>query len=131
MMAEYRPPSRSTTAPATAAKCQAATPEQRELRVGPDTCCEGDALTRTVNETPGRGGNRAPGEGAFIRWLGPGTNMSTIISPASTFNSTIRSTGCCASDWRQWWAVESGRVGSDWPSVIGLHLTIVDQLRDA
>src|SRR6516165_9244841 len=41
-----------TTAPATAAKCQAATPEQRELRVGPDTCCEGDALMRGAVPVP-------------------------------------------------------------------------------
>jgi hypothetical protein len=44
---------------------------------------------------------------------------------------TVVSTGDNPADWRRWWAVESDRVGSDWPSVIGLHLTIVDQLRDA
>jgi hypothetical protein len=44
---------------------------------------------------------------------------------------TVVSTGCCPADWRAWWQAEASRQGSDWPSIITAHLTIVDQLRDA
>jgi hypothetical protein len=42
------------------------------------------------------------------------------------------STGTAADGgWRAWWQAEASRQGSDWPSIITAHLTIVDQLRDA
>jgi hypothetical protein len=37
----------------------------------------------------------------------------------------------CSSALREFWRAESVRLGFDWPSVIGLHLTVVNQLRDA
>src|SRR6516225_3791330 len=39
------------------------------------------------------GRQRGRGKGPSIRGLGPGTNAMTIISPVSSFNSTIPSTG--------------------------------------
>ena len=41
----------------------------------------------------------------------------TIISPVSSFNSTIPSTGCCPAGWREFWRAESARLGSDWISI--------------
>jgi hypothetical protein len=35
----------------------------------------------------------------------------------------------CTADWRQWWADESERIGSNWRSFIQLHFEIVDRLR--
>jgi hypothetical protein len=32
-------------------------------------------------------------------------------------------------DWRDWWADESVRIGTDWKSLIELHCAIVDRLR--
>jgi hypothetical protein len=47
----------------------------------------------------------------------------------STPNITARSTGTDPAGWRRWWRDEAARVGSDWPSVLKLHLGIVDSLR--
>jgi len=44
--------------------------------------------------------------------------MGTIISPASTFNSTIPSTGIDPTGWHRWWHLESARVGTDWRSLL-------------
>jgi hypothetical protein len=41
---------------------------------------------------------------------------------------TPSSTGTDPAGWRRWWADESVRVGTDWPSVLGLHLSIADAL---
>jgi hypothetical protein len=32
-------------------------------------------------------------------------------------------------NWREWWREESGRVGSDWQSIIALHFQICARLR--
>jgi hypothetical protein len=50
---------------------------------------------------------------------------------APIISATITSTGTDPDGWRRWWADEAIRVGTDWPSIINAHLTIVDQLRDA
>jgi hypothetical protein len=52
-------------------------------------------------------------------------NTSTATSKSSSVDILINSTGTCPADWRQWWLAN----GSDWPSVLGLHLNIVDSLR--
>jgi hypothetical protein len=41
---------------------------------------------------------------------------------------TLTSTGCCPADWRQWWLAKAKAAGTDWPSVLGLHLSIADAL---
>jgi hypothetical protein len=44
--------------------------------------------------------------------------MSTLPSAALRRQEiTIRSTGCCPSDWRDWWRDESIRQGTDWKTL--------------
>jgi|GraSoiStandDraft_4_1057263.scaffolds.fasta_scaffold1012561_2 hypothetical protein len=47
------------------------------------------------------------------------------------FEPTPSSTGTDPAGWRAYWQAEAHHQGSDWPSIINAHLTIVDQLRDA
>jgi hypothetical protein len=51
--------------------------------------------------------------------------MSTIISTACIFNSTISSTANA----REWWAVESRRCGTDWRSLIDCAQAVLSELR--
>jgi hypothetical protein len=34
-------------------------------------------------------------------------------------------------DAQQWWAIESARIGTDWPGILKLHFEICDRLRAA
>jgi hypothetical protein len=54
--------------------------------------------------------------------------MTYISNPAAcrkSSNITARSTD----NWRQWWATEAERIGSNWRSIFQLHCEIVDRLR--
>ena len=59
--------------------------------------------------------------------------MFNLSNSSASYNSNVTapSTGADHAGWRGWWQAQANRQGSDWSSVIGLHLTIVDQLRDA
>jgi hypothetical protein len=59
--------------------------------------------------------------------------MAFLSNSSVPFKSELclSSTGSCPADWRAWWQAEAFRQGSDWPSIIAAHLTIVDQLRGA
>jgi hypothetical protein len=56
-------------------------------------------------------------------------NEIAALCKPSSFEITIRSTGCCPADWRQWWRIESERIGTNWRSLIELDLEICDDLR--
>jgi len=51
--------------------------------------------------------------------------MYTILLPTSIHNST----GTDHAGWCAYWQAEASRQGSDWPSLITTHFTIVDRLR--
>jgi hypothetical protein len=55
--------------------------------------------------------------------------MSYLANSSTPHKHNSSLTARSTTDWREWWAIESRRVGSDWPSVLGLHLSIVDSLR--
>ena len=58
----------------------------------------------------------------------PLSNSATSDNPELSASST----GTAADGgWRAWRQAEAIRQGSDWPSIIAAHLTIVDQLRGA
>jgi hypothetical protein len=61
------------------------------------------------------------------------TTMAFLSNSSVPFKSELclSSTGSCPANWRAWWQAEAFRQGSDWPSIIAAHLTIVDQLRGA
>ncbi len=46
-----------------------------------------------------------------------------FVSPSTT---VITSTGTNPTQWREWWQAQGG---TDWKSLIELHLAIVDRLR--
>jgi hypothetical protein len=46
----------------------------------------------------------------------------------SALPMTSVSTGHCPAQWREWWAVESRRRGSDWSGVLAIHASIFQQL---
>jgi hypothetical protein len=54
-------------------------------------------------------------------------NTSTAASKPSV--EIITSTGTCPAEWRQWWLAKAKAAGSDWPSVLALHLSVSDSLR--
>jgi hypothetical protein len=55
-------------------------------------------------------------------------NASTAAS--SSFEiPTANSTGTCPAEWRAWWLAEAERSGSDWRSLITIHLEVCDRLR--
>jgi hypothetical protein len=53
--------------------------------------------------------------------------MTVLQKPAGRLKLTASST----TNWREWWREESVRVGSDWQSIIALHLQICARLRAA
>jgi hypothetical protein len=55
--------------------------------------------------------------------------LAPLWARGKSSDLTPSSTGRSPADWRRWWAEESARTGSDWPSVLGLHLSITDSLR--
>jgi len=55
--------------------------------------------------------------------------MFNLSNSSASHNSNV--TGTDHAGWRAWWQAQASRQGSDWPSIITAHLTIVDQLRDA
>jgi hypothetical protein len=54
---------------------------------------------------------------------------SSLASDKS--DATLPSTGTDAAGWRRFWADESIRVGTNWRSLLSLHLEICDHLRAA
>jgi hypothetical protein len=50
-----------------------------------------------------------------------------MISPV--LSTTAPSTGTDPDGWRQWWAVESARIGSDWRSLLDQHQEVLKRLR--
>jgi hypothetical protein len=53
------------------------------------------------------------------------SSISNSSIPDKRNSLTANSTA----NWREWWRAEAERIGFDWPSVLGLHLSIVDSLR--
>jgi hypothetical protein len=51
------------------------------------------------------------------------TSHNSHLTPSSTGNDP--------DGWRQWWAVESARAGSNWRSIFELHCEIIDRLRSS
>jgi hypothetical protein len=51
------------------------------------------------------------------------------MSSSSSLPITVTSTGDASAGLRRWWATEAERYGTDWRSVINLHLEISDRLR--
>jgi hypothetical protein len=41
---------------------------------------------------------------------------------------SIRSTGCCPSDWRRWWHRQSQIDGTDWRSLAAANVAVVRHL---
>ena len=66
---------------------------------------------RRLAETPLGAALDAISEGAFMT-----ARSSALTAPSTT-------------DWREWWADESVRTGSNWRSLFELHCQIVDRLR--
>jgi hypothetical protein len=56
---------------------------------------------------------------------------NSTTAPGAGASLTPVSTGTGPAGWRAYWQVEARHQGSDWPSIITTHLTIVDRLRDA
>jgi hypothetical protein len=54
---------------------------------------------------------------------------SSLASDKS--DATLSSTGTNPDGWRRWWAIEAERVGTNWRSLLSLHLEICDHLRAA
>jgi len=46
-----------------------------------------------------------------------------------TIHATIPSTGCGPDGWREFWRIESRRVGSDWVSLIDCAQAVLSELR--
>jgi hypothetical protein len=57
------------------------------------------------------------------------TNSSTLRN--NNYSLAPSSGTAFDGGWRRWWHYESHRTGSDWHSVINLHLEISDRLRAA
>jgi hypothetical protein len=55
--------------------------------------------------------------------------MSFILNSSTPRKNNYSLTATSTLDWRAWWRAEAKRIGSDWPSLIGQHLTIADSLR--
>src|SRR5262249_60555502 len=64
------------------------------------------------------------------------SNMAFVPSRATARNPnptsiTENSSSTGPDGWRLWWQTEASRQGSDWPSIIAAHFSVVDRLRDA
>jgi len=57
--------------------------------------------------------------------------MANLPAHAAAFKTgtTATSSGSNHAGWRAYWRAEASRQGSDWPSLITTHFTIVDRLR--
>jgi hypothetical protein len=55
--------------------------------------------------------------------------MSSLANSSIPYKHNNTLTSNTTANWREWWAAEAKYVGFDWPSVLGLHLGIVDSLR--